>query len=64
MAKSQVSMTVNGKTVTSREALSLSADGTELNVDTTLSLHHGYASIHPDAKASNQAGDVYLKTIE
>lgn len=52
---------VNGRTVDTREALTLSQDGRELTVQTELKMQHGYESDHPDAKSASDAKDVFIK---
>jgi hypothetical protein len=53
-------LTVNGKAVTSTEALTLSADGRELIVETVLQIHHGYET----PGASGKGKDIYVRATE
>jgi len=53
---------VNGKAVTTTEALTLSADGRELIVQTNLQMHHGYDS--RKAAAAAEGKDVYIRAID
>jgi len=50
-------MSVNGKTVTARQELSLSPDGRELSVSTGVAVQHGYET----GAASNSKKEVYVK---
>jgi len=56
----QTLQNIQGKTVTTREALSLAGDGRELTVERVLEVEHGYTM--KDAKNFNVVKDVFRRT--
>ena len=58
-------LSVNGKTVTTDESLSLAEGGRELIVERLLMVHHGYEGVRPykEAAKSNAVGkNVYIRS--
>lgn len=56
----QTLQNIQGKTVTTRETLSLASDGRELTVERVLEVEHGYTM--KDAKNFNVVKDVFTRT--